>query len=57
MEYIKARMSEASTWRGLVALVTALGVALSPEQVEAIVAIGLAVMGVVGAFIPDKSIA
>lgn len=57
MEYIKARLTEASTWRGLVAIVTALGVALSPEQVEAIVAIGLAVMGVVGAFVPDKSIA
>lgn len=52
-EFIIARGKEASTWRGLVALVTAVGITLSPEQGEAIVALGLAVMGALGAFIPD----
>jgi len=53
MEYIIARLKEASTWRGIVAIITALGVALSPDQVEAIVAAGLAVIGLVGVFVPD----
>jgi hypothetical protein len=54
MSYILDRLKEASTWRGIIALVTALGVALSPEQVEAIVAGGLALIGILGAFTSDK---
>jgi hypothetical protein len=53
-QFILERGKEASTWRGLVALLTAVGVTLSPEQVNAIVASGLAVIGVLGAFFPDK---
>lgn len=53
-EYILARGKEASTWRGLVALLTAVGVTLSPEQIEAIVALGLAVIGAIGVFFADK---
>ena len=41
-DFILARGKEASTWRGLVALLTAVGVSISPEQGEAIVALGLA---------------
>lgn len=52
-DFIIARGKEASTWRGLVALVTAVGITLSPEQGEAIVAFGLAIIGVLGAFVPD----
>lgn len=48
--YIKARLGEASTWRGLTALLTALGVTLSPEQTNAVVSVGLAVMGALGVF-------
>jgi hypothetical protein len=54
MNYIFARLSEPSTWRGLIALATAFGVAMSPEQIEAIVACGLALIGIAGAFFPDK---
>lgn len=54
LDYIKARLAEPSTWRGIVALITAAGVQLSPDQVAAIVALGLAIMGAVGAFLPDK---
>ena len=36
LEYILNRLSEASTWRGITLLLTALGIALSPEQVAAI---------------------
>lgn len=53
-KYILERLKEASTWRGIVALITAVGVALSPEQVEAIVAAGLAVVGLIGVLTPDS---
>jgi hypothetical protein len=45
LSYIYARLSEPSTWRGIIALVTAAGVALSPDQVDKIVAAGLALIG------------
>jgi len=54
MNYIIERLKEASTWRGLVALATALGVQLSPEQTSAIVAAGMALMGLIGAFTKDS---
>ena len=53
MKLIIERLNEASSWRGIIALITAAGVALSPEQQNTIVAVGLAIMGVMGAFFPD----
>ena len=53
LSYICARLSEPSTWRGMIALVTAPGVALSPDQVDKIVAAGLA-LGLFGAFTLDR---
>lgn len=52
--FILERGKESSTWRGLVALLTAVGVTLSPEQGEAVVALGLAVIGAIGVFTADK---
>lgn len=52
--YILARLHEASTWRGLTAGLTAVGVVLSPAQRDAIIALGLAVMGTIGVFFPDS---
>jgi multidrug transporter EmrE-like cation transporter len=52
--YLFARLAEASTWRGMAVLLTAAGVYLSPEQVEAIISIGLALVGIIGVFFPDK---
>jgi len=52
--YIRERLREASTWRGLVLVATASGAALSPEQQEAIVTVGLLVAGLLGAMLPDK---
>jgi len=54
LSYNYARLSEPSTWRGIIALVTAGGVALSPDQVDKIVAAGLALIGLIGAFMPDR---
>lgn len=53
-DFLLARGKEASSWRGLVAILTGLGVALSPEQKDAIVATGLAIIGLIGVFTSDK---
>lgn len=52
-KYIIERLKEASTWRGIIAIATAAGMTISPEQSAAIVAAGLAIIGAVGAFVPD----
>lgn len=52
--YLTARLHEASTWRGIVLLLTAAGVGISPEQGEAIIAGGLAFAGLLAAFLPDS---
>jgi len=54
-KYIKSRFSEASTWRGIIAIITAAGVNISPELQNSIVALGLAVMGLIGVVIPDST--
>ena len=54
-QYLLDRLREASTWRGIMALLTAAGVAISPAQMDAIVTAGLAVIGVIGVFFRDKS--
>lgn len=54
MQYFLNRLREASTWRGLVLVVTALGVQLTPDQVSTVVAVGLALSGLIGAFFPDS---
>jgi hypothetical protein len=45
--------SEPSTWRGLVWLITAAGVTLSPDQTGAIAGAGMAVAGAIGVFVSD----
>jgi hypothetical protein len=45
--WILARLRERSTWAGLVGLLGAAGIAITPEQSEAILA---AVMAIVGLF-------
>ena len=54
IQFLLERGKEASTWRGIVAILTAAGVTLSPAQAEAIIALGLAVIGAIGVFTSDK---
>lgn len=51
--YLLDRLKEPSTWRGLALLATAAGVTLTPEQMQAIVAAGLAASGLIGVFTRD----
>jgi hypothetical protein len=53
IEYIAARGKEASTWRGLILILTSAGLVIKPELAEAIVAVGLLLAGAVGAAFPD----
>lgn len=53
-QYILARAKEPSTWRGALLLLTALGVRVSPEMTDAIVTVGLGVVGLLGVATPDK---
>jgi len=53
MTYLYARLREASTWRGLVLLATAVGAHLTDAQVDAIVQFGLALAGLLGVVLPD----
>jgi hypothetical protein len=48
------RLKEPSTWRGLVAILTGLGVTLQPNQAEAIIAAGLALVGLIEVFRREK---
>jgi hypothetical protein len=50
MNYLLERLTENSTWRGLVMLATALGVQLDPSQANAIIAAGLALVGIINVF-------
>lgn len=52
--YIINRLKEASTWRGIVLVLTAAGIPLAPLQAEAVIALGLAAAGIIGAAVPDK---
>lgn len=54
LQFILERGKEASTWRGLVALAAAVGISVSPELAEAIIALGLALIGILGVVTADK---
>ena len=53
-DYISARAKEASTWRGIILLLTAAGVPIAPAMADTIVAVGLALAGLVGVTTVDK---
>jgi hypothetical protein len=50
VNYIVDRLAESSTWRGLIFVLTAVGLKLDPDQGSAIVAAGLAVVGAINVF-------
>jgi hypothetical protein len=52
--YLLARAKEPSTWRGLVLLLTAVGIPVAPDVAEAVVAAGLGLSGLIGVFTADK---
>jgi hypothetical protein len=55
MNWLLDRLKEQSTWRGIVLLVTAFGVKLDPERGEAIIALGLAVVGLINVLRKERA--
>lgn len=53
-DYLLNRAKEASTWRGIILLLTAIGVPVAPAMADAIVSVGLALAGAVGVLTADK---
>lgn len=53
-DYILARAKEASTWRGVILLLTAAGVPIAPALADTIVSVGLALAGMIGVIVADK---
>jgi len=45
-----------STWQGLIALLGALGVSLMPEQSEAIITAGIAIVGAISVLFSDSDV-
>jgi len=54
LDYVLDRLTEASTWRGIIAFLTGAGVTISPEQSEVIISLGLAIIGALGFLTKDK---
>ena len=54
MKYILDRLSEPSTWRGIISMLTALGVKLRPDLTEAIISGGLSAMGLINIIRKEK---
>jgi hypothetical protein len=52
--FIIARLKEASTWRAIVVLLIACGIPIAPLLADRIIAIGLAIVGLIGIFMPDQ---
>jgi len=54
MNYVLEKLSENSTWRGLIGLATAGGVVLSPDLQGAIIAMGMALIGLINVVRKEK---
>jgi hypothetical protein len=54
VDYVRNRLHEASTWRGLIYVITSLGVTLTDAQATAVIAAGMALAGMISVFFPDK---
>lgn len=53
-DYLIERAKEPSTWRGIVLLLTAIGVPIAPGMAEQLVTAGLGVAGLIGVLAADK---
>jgi len=54
MNWFLNQFRQASTWRGVVWLLTVFGLSLRPDQSEAIVMAGMALAGLLGVFLSDE---
>lgn len=50
LDKLGVALGEAATWRGLVMIMTAVGIQLDPDQQAAIISAGLALAGILAVF-------
>ena len=54
MSYILERLKEISTYQGIIAMLTALGIIISPELSEAIASAGVGIFTLVSVLMKEK---
>jgi hypothetical protein len=54
VNYILDRLTENSTWRGIVFIASAAGIVIDPSKANAIAAAGMAVIGAINVFRKQK---
>jgi hypothetical protein len=54
VDYILDRLTENSTWRGIVFIASAAGIAIDPSKANAIAAAGMAIVGAINVFRKEK---
>jgi len=54
LQYILDRAKEPSTWKGLAVVATSTGIAITPDQMNAVISIGLAVAGFIDVITKEK---
>ncbi len=55
IDRIGIALGEASTWRGIIMLLTAIGLQIEPAQQTAIIQAGLAIVGLISVFFKRKT--
>lgn len=55
IDRIGIAFGEASTWRGIIMLLTAVGLQIDPAQQTAIIQAGLAIVGLISVFFKRKT--
>jgi len=55
IDKIGIALGESSTWRGIIFILTAIGLQLDPAQQTAIISAGMSLVGLVGVFTKRKS--
>ena len=50
------RLSEPSTWRGIILILTSAGVNIAPAMADAIIGAGIGICGLVGVLTADKKV-
>lgn len=53
-ERLGVALGEPGTWKGVVWVLTAVGLKIDPEQAQAIATVGMAVAGLIGVFFKDN---
>lgn len=54
LDFMLKRAKERSTWMGLISILSAVGLTLKPEAIDAVIAFGMAAAGLIAVVTADK---